>query len=113
MSQRAVLQQGLYQSAKPLSPARAAGGPGGDRRTNMTAPDGGPNIAEIEHGAVDAIGSKGKTLRIFDAQEGGAQHCQRDDLTMVSAVIADWLAEKLRRGRREAAVRMGVMEPLR
>jgi dienelactone hydrolase len=43
----------------------------------------------------DAIGSKDKTLRIFDAEEGGAQHCQRDYLTLVSAVIADWLVEKL------------------
>ena len=43
----------------------------------------------------EAIGSKDKTLRIFDAEEGGAQHCQRDYLTLVSAVIADWLVEKL------------------
>ena len=43
----------------------------------------------------DAIGSKDKTLRIFDAEEGGAQHCQRDYLTLVSAVIADWLVAKL------------------
>lgn len=43
----------------------------------------------------DAVGSNGKTLRIFDAEEGGAQHCQRDYLTRVCAVIADWLVEKL------------------
>ena len=43
----------------------------------------------------DAIGSKDKTFRIFDAEEGGAQHCQRDYLTLVSTTIADWLAEKL------------------
>jgi hypothetical protein len=64
-------------------------------------------------GLFDAIGSKNKTLRIFDAHEGGAQHCQRDDLTLVSAVIAGWLAENCEGRRREAAVRMGVMEPLR
>ncbi|MES2563314.1 MAG: prolyl oligopeptidase family serine peptidase [Pseudomonadota bacterium] len=43
----------------------------------------------------DAVGSKDKTLRIFDAEESGAQHCQRDYLTRVCAVIADWLVEKL------------------
>jgi pimeloyl-ACP methyl ester carboxylesterase len=44
----------------------------------------------------DAIGSKDKTFRIFDAEEGGAQHCQRDYLTLVSTTIADWLAGRLR-----------------
>ena len=44
----------------------------------------------------DAIGSKDKTFRVFDAEEGGAQHCQRDYLTLVSTTIADWLAEKLK-----------------
>jgi alpha-beta hydrolase superfamily lysophospholipase len=43
----------------------------------------------------EAIGSKDKTFRVFDAEEGGAQHCQRDYLTLVSTFIADWLQEKL------------------
>ena len=43
----------------------------------------------------DSIGSKDKTFRLFDADEGGAQHCQRDYLTLASTTIADWLAEKL------------------
>jgi esterase/lipase len=43
----------------------------------------------------DALASNDKTLRIFDAGEGGAQHCQRDYLTHVGTVIADWLVEKL------------------
>jgi alpha-beta hydrolase superfamily lysophospholipase len=43
----------------------------------------------------DAIGSKDKTFRVFDPEEGGAQHCQRDYLTLVSTTIADWLAERL------------------
>jgi dienelactone hydrolase len=42
-----------------------------------------------------AIGSKDKTFRVFDENEGGAQHCQRDYLTLVCTTIADWLAEKL------------------
>jgi fermentation-respiration switch protein FrsA (DUF1100 family) len=47
------------------------------------------------HRLFDALGSKDKTLRIFDAEEGGAQHCQRDYLTRVGSVMADWLVEKL------------------
>ena len=43
----------------------------------------------------DAVGSADKTLRVFTAEEGGAQHCQRDYLTLGSATIFDWLAEKL------------------
>ena len=44
----------------------------------------------------DAIASKDKTFRVFTAEEGGAQHCQRDYLTLVCDVIADWLEEKLK-----------------
>jgi dienelactone hydrolase len=44
----------------------------------------------------DAIGSTDKTLRIYDAEEGGAQHCQRDYLTLVCSDIADWLMERLK-----------------
>lgn len=43
----------------------------------------------------DAVGSQDKTLRIFTAAEGGAQHCQHDYLTLASTAYADWLAEKL------------------
>jgi dienelactone hydrolase len=43
----------------------------------------------------DAVGSADKTLRIFSAEEGGAQHCQNDYLTHGSATIFDWLADKL------------------
>lgn len=48
------------------------------------------------HRLFDALGSKDKTMRIFDAEEGGAQHCQRDYLTLVCTTIADWLVEKLK-----------------
>ncbi len=44
----------------------------------------------------DAIGAKDKTFRIFTAEEGGAQHCQRDYLTFASDVSTDWLEEKLK-----------------
>lgn len=43
----------------------------------------------------DAIGSRDKTFRVFTADEGGAQHCQRDYLPPACEVLADWLEEKL------------------
>jgi dienelactone hydrolase len=42
-----------------------------------------------------ASGSQDKTLRVFTAEEGGAQHCQRDYLTKVAAVMWDWFEDKL------------------
>jgi dienelactone hydrolase len=44
----------------------------------------------------DACGSADKTLRVFTAEEGGAQHCQRDYLSLGTAVMWNWLEEKLR-----------------
>ena len=43
-----------------------------------------------------AVGSKDKTLKVFTAAEGGAQHCQRDNMSLGVTYIADWLSEKLR-----------------
>jgi dienelactone hydrolase len=43
----------------------------------------------------EAVGSPDKTFRVFTAEEGGAQHCQRDSLSHGNSVIFDWLAEKL------------------
>lgn len=43
----------------------------------------------------DAVGSKDKTFRVYTPEEVGAQHCQRDYLTLVCDDIADWLEEKL------------------
>jgi fermentation-respiration switch protein FrsA (DUF1100 family) len=43
----------------------------------------------------DAAGSKDKTFRAYSPEVGGAQHCQRDYLTLVCDDIADWLEEKL------------------
>jgi dienelactone hydrolase len=45
----------------------------------------------------EASGSKDKTLRIFTAEEGGVQHCQRDYLTLVVAEMWDWFEDKLLR----------------
>ena len=45
---------------------------------------------------MEKIGSKDKTLRIFTEAEGGAQHCQRDYLTLACDVAGDWLEDKLK-----------------
>jgi len=47
----------------------------------------------------EAVGSPDKTMRVFGAAEGGAQHCQHDYLSIASTAFADWLAEKLGAGR--------------
>ncbi|MFC1491234.1 alpha/beta hydrolase [Nitrospinota bacterium] len=43
-----------------------------------------------------AVGSKDKTFKVFTVAEGGAQHCQRDNLSLGTAYIFDWLQEKLK-----------------
>ena len=43
----------------------------------------------------DAVSSKDKTFRIYTPDEGGAQHCQRDYLTLACDDMMDWLEEKL------------------
>lgn len=45
----------------------------------------------------DACGSRDKTFRIYTAEEGGSQHCQRDYLTLVVADMWNWFDEKLNR----------------
>jgi fermentation-respiration switch protein FrsA (DUF1100 family) len=43
----------------------------------------------------DACGSADKTLRIFTGAEGGAQHCQMDNLSIAVPEINRWLADRL------------------
>jgi dienelactone hydrolase len=43
----------------------------------------------------DACGSQDKTLRVFSSEEGGAQHCQRDYLTLGCATMWSWFEDKL------------------
>lgn len=50
---------------------------------------------EIAQRLYEASGSADKTLRVYTAAEGGAQHCQSDQMTVATADFADWLAEKL------------------
>lgn len=47
------------------------------------------------HKLFAAVGSEDKTFRIVTAEEGGAQHCTRDNMTLGSTFIADWLADRL------------------
>lgn len=49
---------------------------------------------EAEH-LYNALGSANKTLKIFDAEEGAAEHCQVDDRQAGVNWIADWLAENV------------------
>jgi len=42
-----------------------------------------------------AIASKNKTFRIVTEEEGGAQHCTRDNMTLGSTYIGDWLMDNL------------------
>ena len=45
----------------------------------------------------DASGSTDKALRVFTAEEGGAQHCQRDYLSLGTATMWNWFEDKLLR----------------
>ncbi|MFC1491087.1 alpha/beta hydrolase family protein [Nitrospinota bacterium] len=43
-----------------------------------------------------AVGSKDKTFKVFTGREGGAQHCQMDNLPIATSYVHDWLKEKLK-----------------
>ena len=43
----------------------------------------------------EAVGSEDKTLRVFTGEEGGAQHCHLDNLSVAAPVIFDWIADRL------------------
>jgi dienelactone hydrolase len=47
------------------------------------------------HALFDACGSDDKTLRVFDGDEGGAQHCHMDNLSIAVPFIFDWLCDRL------------------
>lgn len=46
-----------------------------------------------------ASGSSDKTLRVFTAEEGGAQHCMRDYLSLGVYEMWNWLEDKLKPAR--------------
>ena len=45
-----------------------------------------------------AVGARDKTLKIFDRETGGFEHCQADNRQVGIDYIADWLAARLVRG---------------
>lgn len=59
----------------------------------------GTNDAQVPlsdaHTLYERAGSEVKELRLFDAEEGGAQHSQIDYLPAAAAYISDWLREHL------------------
>ena len=50
---------------------------------------------EYAHQLFRAVGTKQKTLKIFDAQEGGSDHCQEDNRQIGANYVADWLMDHL------------------
>ena len=51
---------------------------------------------EVAHQLYDAVSSQDKTLKIFTAHSGGAEHCQVDNRQVGTDFIADWLEARLR-----------------
>ena len=43
----------------------------------------------------DAVGSKVKNIKIFDVEEGGAEHCHVDNRQVGIDYVGDWLAKHL------------------
>ncbi len=50
---------------------------------------------EVARQLYEAVGSHDKTLKVFTADDGGAEHCQADNRQVGIDYIADWLALKL------------------
>jgi alpha-beta hydrolase superfamily lysophospholipase len=50
---------------------------------------------EVAHQLHDKVGSKDRTLKIFDEDEGGAEHCQVDNRQVGTDYICDWLVKRL------------------
>jgi fermentation-respiration switch protein FrsA (DUF1100 family) len=50
---------------------------------------------EVAQRLLVECGAQDKTLRVYTAEEGGAQHCQMDRPTPAVAELADWFADKL------------------
>jgi dipeptidyl aminopeptidase/acylaminoacyl peptidase len=46
-----------------------------------------------------AVGAQDKTLHVFDADEGGSEHCQGDNRILGATYVADWLADRLVEGK--------------
>ena len=51
---------------------------------------------EIAHRQFTEVGSSDKDFKIFTREEGGAEHCQGDNLTIGMTYITDWFSDKLK-----------------
>ncbi len=51
---------------------------------------------EVAHQLYDSVASRDKTLKIFTAHDGGAEHCQVDNRQVGTDYISDWLEARLR-----------------
>lgn len=52
----------------------------------------------VAHNLFNEVGSKDKTLKVFTREEGGSQHCTRDNQTIGTAYFGDWFVNRLIRG---------------
>ena len=52
-------------------------------------------VRYAEQSYAQAVNSPRRELRIFSAEEGGAEHISIDNLPVVGAFIADWIAETI------------------
>ena len=52
---------------------------------------------EIADQLYEAAGSRDKTLKIFDRETGGFEHCQADNRQVGTDYIADWLVSRLQK----------------
>jgi len=50
---------------------------------------------EVADQLYNGVGARDKTLKVFTAEEGGAEHCQVDNRQVGIDYIADWLAARL------------------
>jgi pimeloyl-ACP methyl ester carboxylesterase len=54
----------------------------------------------LAHKCFDAVGSKQKTLKLFNRDEGGFHHCQVDNITIGVHAMWDWVEDVLKPGGR-------------
>lgn len=49
----------------------------------------------VAHQLFEEIPHQNKELKIFGAEEGGAEHCQVDVIQIITAFVSDWMSEHL------------------
>ena len=61
----------------------------------LAGEDEAPVTLKIARETYDKLPNSASQLRIFTREEGGAAHCQIDNLGLPNGVMFDWLAEVL------------------